>query len=307
MLRSTGKVLAVATALALPLAACGDGAGPRESGRVSILLTDAPGDIQTAVVKISHIYLQPGDEESAARVDLMTTPQTVSLLDLMNDVVALVEDATVPGGTYNQLRFVIDGGYIEVENAQGGTSVYATPGFDLPAGVTADGTLICPSCAQTGIKVTFPGGISVAGDQKVVLVDFDVAQSFGHQAGGSGNWVMHPVIRGVEMQFSGSATVTLELADGLELPELEGEAVTLGDFQARLEDSEGHDQGSVAFTEVGGEWVAQFLYLLPASYVVTIEGPEGLAFTVDPESAPIVIGSSGSATAAFTLTEASVE
>ena len=42
-----------------------------------------------------------------------------------------------------------------------------------------------------------PGGVTLAeGDDAGVLIDFDIAQSFGHQAEQSGKWVMHPVILG---------------------------------------------------------------------------------------------------------------
>jgi hypothetical protein len=37
------------------------------------------------------------------------------------------------------------------------------------------------------------GALELTGPEKIVLVDFDVAQSFGHEASG---WVMHPVVTG---------------------------------------------------------------------------------------------------------------
>jgi hypothetical protein len=63
------------------------------------------------------------------------------------------------------------------------------------------GDLQMPSFAQSGLKVNLPGdAITVEGDdQRILLVDFDVSKSFGHQAGNSGKWVMHPVITATDM------------------------------------------------------------------------------------------------------------
>ena len=58
-----------------------------------------------------------------------------------------------------------------------------------------------PSYAESGLKVVLNGdALEVVGAQKVLLVDFDVEQSFGHQAGQSGQWVMHPVLTGGEIE-----------------------------------------------------------------------------------------------------------
>jgi hypothetical protein len=41
------------------------------------------------------------------------------------------------------------------------------------------------------------GALELTGPEKIVLVDFDVTQSFGHEASG---WVMHPVVTGGELE-----------------------------------------------------------------------------------------------------------
>jgi hypothetical protein len=54
-----------------------------------------------------------------------------------------------------------------------------------------------PSFAQSGLKVNLPSDLFTVGADPVwVLVDFDVSQSFGRAAGGSGMWVMSPVLQG---------------------------------------------------------------------------------------------------------------
>lgn len=201
MLRSKPRTSAVlATALLVPLLACGDSTSPG-SAHLSVLLKDAPGPIQSAVVTISEIYLQGGE---GGRLVLSTEATTTDLLTLANDTQTLVDNATIPAGTYSELRFVITGGYIDVQDDDAcdpaqtvcSTSIYATAGYATPKAPA--GELQMPSFAQSGLKVTLPGdALTLTGDQNVLLVDFDVSQSFGHQTGGSGSWTMHPVLTAI--------------------------------------------------------------------------------------------------------------
>ena len=180
--------------IAAGLTACQD-AGGNDSTRLTILLTDAPGDVLEAVVTISEIYLQGGDDSTSAggRITLRSQPVTTDLLTLANSVATLVDSMAVPSGTYGQLRFVIDGAYLKVDGASG-PLVYSTAGYaGAPAQV--DGDLKCPSCSQSGLKVTVPGGLEVQGNAQTIIVDFDVAESFGKEAGQSGKWVMHPSLK----------------------------------------------------------------------------------------------------------------
>ncbi len=247
----------------------GGGPSAEIAGSVTILLTDHPSvDLKEAWVEITGIYLQgrledtngepsgpggnyngdnetlrnrnreryregPGDcdcepvwllEESTGWIDLLTLAQTW---------VSLVEDAEVPAGTYGQLRFVLGDAAIVTE----GGRVYATPGADLEslsavrgAETTADGELHCPSCSRSGLKVAFRGGIEVGDDADAIfMVDFDVTQSFGHPAGRSGRWIMHPVMMGTKMSTAGAIAGAV-LLDGLTLPSCDTRPVTVEDF-----------------------------------------------------------------------------
>lgn len=196
------KLMLIATVglLGFAAGACDDPTGA-DQGHVTVLLTDAPGDVLEAVVTISAIYLQgdSDDDEQNGRVYLRNDPITTDLLTLTDDVQTLVEDADVPEGTYGQLRFVISGAYIRIDDDAGG-KVYATAGY---AGAPDDvaGTLMCPSCGTSGLKVSFPGSLKVQGDDdQVLLVDFDVAESVGHEAGNSGKWIMHPSLKGSRVE-----------------------------------------------------------------------------------------------------------
>jgi Domain of unknown function (DUF4382) len=193
MVRSTlsGGLLAVALTA---LAGCGDGAAPGGTTAVSLKLTDAPGDVQHAFVTITEINLT-GEN---GKVVLRDTPYTGDLLTLAGTTADLVTAADVPSGTYSQLRFVISGACIAVENESGGSDIYTTDGYDsTPCGGPATGVLQAPSYDQSGLKVVLDeGALTIVEPEKTLLVDFDVAQSFGHVAGQSGMWVMHPVVKG---------------------------------------------------------------------------------------------------------------
>ena len=310
-LRRLTSSLLLATGL-LCLAACGD-----STSRVSVKLTDAPGDtFEKAVVTISKVYLKGSVEgdagaEGKGEVVLRSEPITTNLLTLANDAADLVKDVEVPTGTYRELRFVITGGYVQVKE-DGGSRVYATSANyeGLPPGTQVDGELQMPSAASSGLKVKFDkdADVSVTSDegQKVILVDFDVSQSFGRAAGGSGRWVMGPVIKGADLEFSGNVEVTLRLGSGVALPVIGDAQVQLTSFSAVLVNADGGREPMAFTAGANGVYVADFKYLLPGTYSVDLVGPTGVSFTSDPgHPTTATVGSGAEASVAFTLTAAS--
>ena len=194
--RSWRRPALLASVVLLPALACSsEGPTAGAAGRITVKLTDAPGEVIAAVVTIDQVYLQGGD---SGRIVLRDEDETLDLLTLKDRTTTLIDEAQVPGGSYESLRFVISGGYVEVENADGSTSIYASsPDYaGLPGGATVAGELQMPSLAHSGLKVQLPGTVAVEGDAQTLVVDFDVAQSFGHAAGQSGRWVMSPVLNG---------------------------------------------------------------------------------------------------------------
>ncbi len=301
--RNTGAVM-LALAATLPFVAC-DGGTETEFGTLDILLTDAPGDFAQAVVNIERIYLQPGEDlNGPGRVDLMTEARTEDLLELANATAEMVSGAEVPAGLYEQLRFVVGEACIEVENDAGGTDIFATStGFTECGTPEPDGELICPSCAQTGFKVLLNGGLEVTGTQQVLLVDFDVSETFGREAGLSGRWVMQPVIKASDITLTGGIDVTLALADGVTMPD----GFALSDFAATLDT----EAVPVAFADNDGDGVftASFLFLIPddGPFSVGVEGPDDLEYTLDPTAPQSVSLASGQVeTVAYTVTAASL-
>lgn len=206
-----------ATLLAASAVGCSDATtSPGDTTRFSVYLKDAPGEVLRAVVTIDRVYLQGGsdaaDEDSttagdmspreldAARGRVVLTDEdvTVDLLTLVDEPMALLQNVSVPSGRYSGLRFVVTGGFIEVEGADGTSRIYASsPDYaGLPAGAVVTGQLRMPSFRSSGLKVQLPGPIELTGDSDAILVDFDVRQSFGGVAGNSGAWIMRPTIKG---------------------------------------------------------------------------------------------------------------
>lgn len=196
--RMSTAVLMFATA-GLVVAGCDDAVTdpaldpPDENGEttLSVYLTDAPGDVADVWIEVDDVVLVGGPD---GPVSLLPGPMgPISLLDLENETMLLVGDVEVEPGSYSQLRFVLAGAVLETVDGR----VYTQGGMPHPDGLEATGTLHCPSCAQSGLKVQFSSGIVIDEGRNGVLLDFDVAQSFGRQAGQSGMWVMRPLIKGV--------------------------------------------------------------------------------------------------------------
>ena len=225
---------------------CVGGSTTRQTGQLTIMLTDAPAaaDIRAAVVTIDKIYLQRDDtasgdsgDDANGRVVLRDQPFTTDLLTLSSDVAKLVDNAVVPAGSYSQLRFVMSGAYIEVVSGTS-TAIYATPGYAaVPPGRTVTGELRTPSWNTSGFKVNLPDGkVDIEGDQRVLVVDFDVGETFDRQLG-NGAWMMQPVLHAFDFLASGSIVINTDVHA----------IVRTGPLTAELDDAGGH---MVAIREV---------------------------------------------------------
>lgn len=212
MIRKLTTLTAVVALAFFGLSAC-DGLSSPDDGtpRLSVLLTDAPGDVQAAWVQITEIRLQ-GETDGEATFPVSEGNQWHNLVALANDgngeqlTAELIQSEEIPPGTYGQLRLMIGSAVLQAE-----TSSPAGPAPSVPSvfvmgspdweviegldGTEESGRLMCPGCPQTGIKVNLPdGSLTLESGETGLLLDFDVAQSFGRQAGASGMWVMRPVI-----------------------------------------------------------------------------------------------------------------
>jgi hypothetical protein len=304
MFGNRGRILGSLLAGTLALGACDGGSTGSQTPRLSIKLTDAPGDLTEAWVDVQQVYLQGGNGKVVLRGQ---STGLINLLTLKDDVASLVTDATVPAGTYSELRFVIGDAYVKT---RAGT-VYATQGAALPAGVTSSGTLNCPSCSQSGLKVKLPdGGVTLANESRVLAVDFDVSQSFGHPAGQSGQWVMHPVLRATDFTASGGISGTVALAQGVALPAAcGGSPVAITQFVPRA--LVGTDTAASGAVDAGGayhmRYVAPGTYTLGYAPSLVLANGQTLSFTATAQPASVTVASGGSATANYSITAATCQ
>ena len=213
----TGRRIALAMAVPLALAACDDSptGGGDGMARLSVLLTDAPGDGEAVWVDIADVTLRSDDGE----IDLLDEATgLIEITELVGSTQLLIDDTEIEAGVYREVRLFLAGAVLESKSGK----VFTLGGAEHPDGVPATGELKCPSCAQTGLKIKLGnGGVELDGETAVVL-DFDVSQSFGHEAGKSGKWVMHPVIHATvveDVHEGATLTGTVALATGVAVPE----------------------------------------------------------------------------------------
>ncbi|HEU0077091.1 MAG TPA: DUF4382 domain-containing protein [Longimicrobiaceae bacterium] len=293
---------------ALFLAACESSSGSLQPGEASLTvqLTDAPGDLKEARVKISKIILQgtqTGDSTAARQEFTVTSTEWINLLDLAGGKLqSLVSGATVQPGTYTQLRLVVDGAYVVTTD----NKVYSTSGAALPAGVTSTGELKCPGCAQSGFKVIFPGGITVA-DATTLLIDFDVNQSFGHEAGNSGKYILKPVLIGSRRSGGtqpGTISGTVALAQGVTIPACGGATLDLTRFVPTATAGTTLKTGTTAANgayPIGA--VAPGTYTLGVDRVGFANG-DTLSFAATATPASVAVASGATATSNYSVTSA---
>lgn len=296
-------LLAVVLAMAVSAGCEDEVTGGDGTGRLRINLTDAPGDLQEAFVQIGEIVLLSDDGERVVIEPSITG--FIDLLDLTNGRVLEIADAgNLPEGNYSELRIVIEDAYVQLNDGR----IFATAGADLPAGETADGTLRCPSCAQSGFKVKFPqdeDGLVINGTTWVTI-DFDAAQSFGHQAGNSGQWIMHPVLRAVATNHEYSQiSGTVAFAAGVTPPTCGGAATTVQVFRPLA---------TIGTETLGAVVDAQGTYqlgtLMPGTYTMgyvgelTFTNGDSLTVVATPTPASVTLAEGDSVVANYSITAA---
>lgn len=303
MLKTSQKLLATALVAMLPLAlgACDGGTTGGDSSTISLKLTDAPaGDLEKAWVQIEEIELQ-GTDSGFMLMDQPT--DLVELTSLAGTTEDLVSDVAISSGTYSQLRIVIERAAVQTTDGQ----VFSVGDAADSLGLTRTGSLRCPSCPQTGIKVNLPGGgITLDGDQKIVLLDFDVSESFGRQAGFSGQWVMHPVIHTSQFEVTGSVAGDVD-DSAVSWPSCGGTQTGVADFVPRLEDGEGN---VVASGETQSDGSFEIPFVAPDTYTAGYApeltfGSETLSVTASPSKSSVTVDQNATTSLDYTVDDAS--
>ena len=123
-----------------------------------MLLTDAPFPFD--LVSEANVTISRVDIVSEEGVEtILEEERTFNLLELQNGVTAVLAEATLNAGPYEQLRLIVSSASIVLTDERE---------FDL----------FVPSGAQTGIKVLLHGLELAAGSESELTLDFDVSESF---------------------------------------------------------------------------------------------------------------------------------
>ncbi|HUG39413.1 MAG TPA: DUF4382 domain-containing protein [Longimicrobiales bacterium] len=291
MMRKNGS-LAVLAALALAGAAACDDTTGTGSTTLRVLLTDAPADyIDSAFVDIGAIQLLPDD---GAPITLTTdgTDGFVDLLQLQGAATTLLAEADIEPGTYHQLRLIVEAARVRL-----------VEGYTFTDGST-EKDLFVPSGAQTGIKLNLGvadgeedgAGLEILPGQMVLVLDFDVSQSFVIQGNpetpaGIMSILFKPTLRVIASDVAATISGTVSTAvEGLSVGELTVtaepvEGSTMGEFQS---------QTATTPTAADGKYTLYFL--VPGTYKVTVAAPEG--YVSDPTEISVTVGAKEDATGA---------
>lgn len=300
--------------IALAAGACGDGPTGPEQASLTVRMTDAAGDLEAAWVSVTEVRLAG---EGAPSDAVLTTETGDELIRLSPDAVTeLVTGAEIDPGTYGQLRLLIDGGVVETTDGE----VFTFGGAEHPDGLASDGTMTCPSCTQTGVKVNVGGDLQLEAASTILMLDFNVPESFGHEAGASGSFVMRPTITSSTVELSGNIVgdVTVETASLLDevcggqdvdVTDLVPRAVLVSDetvSQTGVVTADGQDgtRGSYAI-----DFLAEGDYRMetePVEFALDGGGTATLSFDVSVETgdddAVVTVQSGQDATADYTIT-----
>lgn len=179
------------TVLGLFLTGCSNSGDSTGTSGVMVRLSDAPGDYKEVNVEVKDVLIKSNSNtDDQGWVSIGKNPGVYNLLDLTGGVTALLADNTIASGNLGQIRLLLG---------------------DNNTVVLKDGTthkLSTPSAQQSGLKLKVNQTL-LADKTYEFLLDFDVEHSIVVQAGGSGIYNLHPVIRVSTKETSGSIKGTI--------------------------------------------------------------------------------------------------
>jgi len=203
--------------LVVSLMSCSDddAATENETARMSIKLTDAPGDYDAVFVDVENVVVKyNGQEDETFFANI--NAGVYDLLELTGGVSVLLVDDEIPAGDISQIRLIL---------GDDNTIVVDGETFSLET----------PSAQQSGLKIqvneTLEGGIFYE-----FILDFDVDKSILQT--GNGQYKLKPVIRASTVAESGAIV---------------GNVLPLG-VQTMVTASDGINEIST-FTDVSGAYV----------------------------------------------------
>lgn len=188
---------------AVLITACSDSSNQSDNGLITLNITDAPVDTAEAVVvEFSGVTLKSeGDDDITFTFD---TPKSIDLLSLQGtQSQALLENVEIPTGNYSQIRLAVNAEF------DGEHDSYITIN-------SVQHELRVPGGSQSGLKLNTPftiaagtEGISVADENSVYTIDFDLRKSIVKPNGQDG-YFLKPVLRLVQNTNTGSISGTVD-------------------------------------------------------------------------------------------------
>src|SRR6266566_5391589 len=254
----------------LGVAACSDSSGTG-TGLLTVRMTDAPfpfsevSRVDIYVVRVDARKSEPTTAEASNVSDqsgwitVASPNQSINLLDLRSPTTTNLGQATLPTGTYNGFRLVIDPSHSSMTLKDG-----THPAISFP------------SAAQSGIKINLDQPISLTENGSVMTLDFDVGSSFVMRGNSPSNgFNFKPVIRAVAEYITGSASgsVHANSATGAAVPDATVEVLKAG---SPIDDAATAD--IVATTTTGTDGNFTFKFLLPGTYVLRATPPAASGF-----------------------------
>lgn len=255
---------------AFALTACSDSSGTG-TGLLSVRLTDAPfpfsevASVDVFVVRVDARKGEPTDDQAAdeSNNDGWTTVATpnalINLLDLSDGKTTNLGATTLPTGTYNGFRIVIDP---------------SQSSMTLKDGTHPD--IKFPSAGQSGIKVQLDQPINLTENGSVMTLDFDVGSSFVTRGNDARNgFIFKPVVRAVAEDITGSVSgsVHANTATGAAVPDATVEVLTAGSL---VTDSDPTHVVRTTSTDTNGNF--RIAFLLPGTYVLRATPPTASGF-----------------------------
>lgn len=186
------SLLAIVSVSALSVS-CNDSDDTEQQGtsRVAVRMTDAPGDYDEVNIEVIDVMIKStSDVSDSDWVSIGNINAGVyNLLDLTGGINVLLADNEVPSGNLGQIRLILGDDNTVVKD-----------------GITY--ALHTPSAQQSGLKLQINQTLQ-AGSTYNFLLDFDVEHSVVVEAGGSGNYNLHPVIRVTTQATTGAISGTI--------------------------------------------------------------------------------------------------
>jgi len=266
----TIRLFAAFVIATVALAACSDSSGTG-TGLLTVRLTDMPfpfsdvASVDVFVVRIDARKAEPTDAEAADESNnegwtTVASPNaSINLLDLAGGITRNLGETTLPTGTYNGFRLIINPSKSSITFKDG-----TTPAIQFP------------SAGHSGIKINLDNPIQLTENGSVMTLDFDIGRSFVVRGNNARNgFIFRPVVRAVAQDITGSVTgsVHANSATGAAVPSATVEVLTAGSL---IDDANPDHIVATTTTDANGNF--RIAFLLPGTYVLRATPPAASGF-----------------------------